>query len=68
MFKQVKRLAVAASVATVVAAIAVTSTTAGVASARVLGTSGIEANLSPVAWSGRPGHRGGGGQRHVVRL
>ena len=52
MFKQVKRLAVAASVATVVAAIAVTSTTAGVASARVLGTSGIEANLSPVAWSG----------------
>ncbi len=52
MFKQVKRLAAAASVATVAAAIAVTGATAGAASARVLGTSGIQPGLSPVVWNG----------------
>ena len=52
MIKKVKRLAAAASIAAVAAVTAVTGATAGVASARVLGSSGIESGLSPVAWNG----------------
>ena len=52
MFKQVKRFAAVAGVAAVAAAVAVTGPAAGVASARVLGSSGIQPGLSPVAWNG----------------
>jgi hypothetical protein len=52
MLKKVKRLAAAAGVAAVVATISVTGATAGVASARVLGSSGIVSGLSPVVWNG----------------
>jgi hypothetical protein len=52
MIKKVKRLAAAASIAAVAAVVAFTGATAGVASARVLGSSGIEPGLSPVAWNG----------------
>ena len=48
MFKQVKRFAAVAGVAAVAAAVAVTGPAAGVASARVLGSSGIQPGLSPV--------------------
>jgi hypothetical protein len=48
MIKKVKRLAAATSIAAVAAVTAVTGATAGVASARVLGSSGIEPGLSPV--------------------
>ena len=52
MFRKIKRFAAAASVAAVAATIAVTGATAGVASARVLGTSGVQPGLSPVVWNG----------------
>lgn len=52
MINKVKRLAAAASITAVAAVIAVTGATAGVATARVLGSSGIEPGLSPVAWNG----------------
>ncbi len=52
MFRKIKRFAAAASVAAVAATIAVTGATAGVASARVLGTSGVRPGLSPVVWNG----------------
>ena len=52
MIKKVKRRAATASVAAVAAVVAVTGTTAGMASARVLGTSGIQPNQSPIVWNG----------------
>ena len=52
MIKKVQRLAAAAGVAAAAAVVAVAGTGAGVASARVLGSSGIEPGLSPVVWNG----------------
>ena len=51
MIKKVQRLA-AAGVAAAAAVVAVAGTGAGVASARVLGSSGIQPGLSPVVWNG----------------
>ncbi len=52
MIRKIKRLATAAGVAAAAASIIITGTTAGVASARVLGSSGIQSGLSPVVWNG----------------
>jgi hypothetical protein len=52
VIKKVKRLATAAGVAAVAGAVAVTGTTAGVASARVPDSPGIQPGLSPVVWNG----------------
>lgn len=52
MIKRTKRLAAAAGVAAAAAVVAVAGMGAGVASARVLGSSGIQPGLSPVVWNG----------------
>ena len=53
MFRKIKHLAAAASVAAVAATIIVTGTTAGVASARVLNPAGLRGDLAPVVWTGK---------------
>jgi hypothetical protein len=52
MITHVRQLLTAAGITAAAATIAITSAMTGVASARVLGTSGVQPQVSPVVWNG----------------